>query len=653
MPDFTERLTRYFLARLRRAAIHDIYEQAAVAGLIESVFLDKQDQTGLVWRVDPGSSFGSSGDMQVDRTCIARMLHKVPAHNKVLDDDVDLDEDQAASMPTAGKHGKPQDARPLAAVVIASGDRRPRKTRPLGRDAMLRLLRTLVPPPSPSDAAVVLSLAHAVGLSVDSLEHLLALLRRRDPMIVVSVPLNGFEGRLGKLLERGRIIPRVPPQQDGFGNYALSGRYKSVPDGLPRLVTFSGTTLLKSADNVVQRAIAKALAGRDTPVLLAHHGQDRLSQKIKAAADLVLELDRIDRPLLARILEASTSFPAVKFLTSMKRLGLNTAAIGLDELVLAVRPNRTVDEIVANLKVLGDGDGCQSDGGEEEGEADKKPKDRKKLGKSKSSSKDSVHFEITLPHVTEKAVDAELTAGRSVPVPLVETLPGYGDATGWAMDLKADLALWRQKSIAWSETSSRLLLHGPPGTGKTTFARALCNSLGIPMIATSVGRWLEPGYLGDVLQTMSAAFETARTHAPSILFIDEIDNIGRRGGTGQNGDYWDSLVNRMLELLDGTAKLEGVIVVGATNIPERIDEALLRSGRLERQIELHMPDTDTLTGILRFHLGSDVEGVISSRPAPGLMEATPPPPPLRQADLPPPADPKPQSKRRQPLGDTM
>jgi hypothetical protein len=232
-------------------------------------------------------------------------------------------------------------------------------------------------------------------------------------------------------------------------------------------------------------------------------------------------------------------------------------------------------------------------------------------------------IEIILPEplISENLLadtdELTLTAAKRAPVISVETLCGYGAAQAWTRDLKADLALWQNGTLTWPEMSTKLLLSGPPGTGKTTFARALCNTLQVPLLVTSVANWLEPGFLGDVLQRMSAAFTQASKQAPAILFIDEIDNIGSRSGAGarQHDDYWVSLVNRLLELLDGATKTEGVVIVGATNLPEKIDPALLRSGRLETHVRIPLPDVETLTGILTHHLGNDLPGVLASAPA--------------------------------------
>jgi SpoVK/Ycf46/Vps4 family AAA+-type ATPase len=113
---------------------------------------------------------------------------------------------------------------------------------------------------------------------------------------------------------------------------------------------------------------------------------------------------------------------------------------------------------------------------------------------------------------------------------------------------------------------------------------------------------------------MSAAFAEAEAHKPAILFIDEFEGVGKRSSGREWSDYWNSVVNRLLELLDGAAKTDGVIIVGATNNAAIIDAALLRSGRLEKHVEIPRPDTTALIGILRHHLGDDLASVVDSAP---------------------------------------
>jgi SpoVK/Ycf46/Vps4 family AAA+-type ATPase len=129
----------------------------------------------------------------------------------------------------------------------------------------------------------------------------------------------------------------------------------------------------------------------------------------------------------------------------------------------------------------------------------------------------------------------------------------------------------------------------------------------VPLVATSVSTWLQGGHLNDVIANMAKTFAEARAIAPSILFIDEIDGIGKRQPAEREyADYWNTVVNKALELLDGAVKSEGLIIVGATNRPDQIDDAIKRSGRLETHIEIPMPDVATLAAIFIHRLGDDL-----------------------------------------------
>jgi SpoVK/Ycf46/Vps4 family AAA+-type ATPase len=135
--------------------------------------------------------------------------------------------------------------------------------------------------------------------------------------------------------------------------------------------------------------------------------------------------------------------------------------------------------------------------------------------------------------------------------------------------------------------------------------------LQVPLVVTSVSTWLQGGHLNDVIDKMAKTFAEARAIAPCILFIDEIDGIGKRQPAEREyADYWNTIVNKALELLDGAVKSEGLIIVGATNRPDQIDDAIKRSGRLETHIEIPMPDVATLAAIFMHHLGDDAASLV-------------------------------------------
>ena len=147
-----------------------------------------------------------------------------------------------------------------------------------------------------------------------------------------------------------------------------------------------------------------------------------------------------------------------------------------------------------------------------------------------------------------------------------------------------------------------VLLVGPPGTGKTLLARAVAGEAGVPFFIISGSDFVEM-FVGVGASRVRDLFSEAKKHSPSILFIDEIDAVGRQRGTGLGGghDEREQTLNQMLVEMDGFAANEGVIVLAATNRADVLDPALLRTGRFDRQITVSYPDVKGREEILKVH----------------------------------------------------
>ncbi|MEW9522422.1 AAA family ATPase [Agrobacterium radiobacter] len=207
------------------------------------------------------------------------------------------------------------------------------------------------------------------------------------------------------------------------------------------------------------------------------------------------------------------------------------------------------------------------------------------------------------PHIEKgKRPSDSLPAG-----PSLHDLSGYGEAKTWGLELAEDLAAWQTGDLAWDDVNCGILLSGPPGSGKTSYATALARTCDVPLILGSAARWQATGHLGDMLKAMRKAFAEAARQAPSILLIDEFDSFTSRDDrTGSSDNYHRQVINALLELLDGAQAHEGVIVIGATNYPDIIDPALLRAGRLEHHFSIPLPNGAARYDIFRFYLRGDL-----------------------------------------------
>ncbi|HLI72399.1 MAG TPA: ATP-dependent zinc metalloprotease FtsH [Acidimicrobiales bacterium] len=172
-----------------------------------------------------------------------------------------------------------------------------------------------------------------------------------------------------------------------------------------------------------------------------------------------------------------------------------------------------------------------------------------------------------------------------------------------------------------------ILLVGPPGTGKTLLARAVAGEAGVPFLSVSGSDFMEM-FVGVGASRVRDLFQTARKQAPAIIFVDEIDSIGRKRGAGLGGghDEREQTLNQMLSEMDGFDPAEGVVIMAATNRPDILDPALLRPGRFDRQIVVPLPDLEERLPILKVHckdkrIGPNVDLEIVARGTPGMSGA--------------------------------
>jgi cell division protease FtsH len=206
---------------------------------------------------------------------------------------------------------------------------------------------------------------------------------------------------------------------------------------------------------------------------------------------------------------------------------------------------------------------------------------------------------------------------------------GAGEAKAALADVRAWLTEPAQFTGMGVRAPCGILMTGGPGVGKTRLAQALAGECGANFIAIT-GSYFSAKYYGVGIQKVKNLFELARKNAPTVIFIDEADGLGKRTDTGGGPVEAESnrIINQLLAEMDGFASNEGVIIVAATNHPDNLDEALRRPGRFDRTIQVRLPDLDDRAEILRFYAANlktragDIDFNQLARLTTGLSPAT-------------------------------
>lgn len=589
------RLANHLLWRLRHRAETDAIDHAVERGILVE---DPRSVEGRKVRTFvPGSAVAGKSEAKITRLLQGGANAGSRSSRRPAEDDeygIALEVLQNSS----GRNGKELSPDRVAEQSLVRPD----------TASLLSAVRRSAEPLRAVDVATMLLVAQSITMSALPFGKILEALRVPSPIITITGRVAGFEETFLDLLGSGLILPgKVATckgtvlSRDGYGL-----RFPHESQARWHVVAFQGSEYDAADRERTARQIF--IAARSVyPIVGVSESEDRIPELLRQAAGINLICGPIDMGIVRQTMSAVLGEAPEGGITHE-----HASALTLADLALAIRPGTSVGRVLDLLDDLARMRLAMAAENENESGVASKDSGRKEFRSTATSKSERGN-----PGSGSERIEPAVLTGTDQDRFLlrIETLAGYGKARDWALGLKQDLELWQAAKLAWDDMSVKLLLSGPPGTGKTQFAKALCNSLQVPLIATSVATWLEPGYLGDVLKRMSASFAEAEAAAPSILFIDEIDGIGKRGSSGEWNSYWDSIVNRALELLNGAAKTSGVIVVAATNNPDAIDRALLRSGRLETHIPIPRPDTTALIGIIRHHLKGDLDSVVASASA--------------------------------------
>ena len=458
----------------------------------------------------------------------------------------------------AGKEGDAL-ARHFLDVLIenAGGGSRKKTKRPVYEDETLKLLADLDEEDAgdENDAAIYLSVdiaAAAVRLAraIEPEISLIKALRKDVPVVVIETGDGSVNDEIEKVLKAcvlGATIETVAPHYFDNGRPKLRG---------PRAVAiFERSSLMREKEAADwSKSVGHALQARYPIVGIAGDVGTQLPKDLNRIADYRISLDPLGASGISLVIGAVTGkTPSTPMDEDFAR------NCDLSDLRISVHADRGADGSMDKL------------------------------------------VEVIKRRLSLTDLD-----------PRLEDLSGYGEAKTIGLGIVADLKAYHEGKISWNAVDRGLLLGGPPGTGKTTYAKALAKSADLPLVVGSLAQWqsAREGHLGHCLAAMRESFAEAKRKAPCIFLIDELDSFGDRGQfTDHNKDYSTQVVNAFLEALDGAGGRQGVVVIGATNHVGKIDPAITRAGRLDRIIEIPLPDIEALEKIFRFHLKGDLDAI--------------------------------------------